>query len=107
MSEEGLAHKKLQQEKLKKARERADAIRRDFEVCFSTPEGKSVLRWLIAECGYHESSVAGNLQMNLSVLEGTLYNAARRNVYGKLRQQLPARILRDVEVSDHNEQERE
>jgi len=108
MSDEKISeHKKAQQEKLQKAREKADAIRRDMEVCFSTPEGKRTLRWIMNECGYHDSSVAGNLQMNLSVTEGTLYNAARRTVYGKLRQQLPARILKDVEFQDADETEKE
>lgn len=99
--------RKAQQEKLKKARERVEAVRRDLAICFGTPEGKRALKWLMNECGYHQSAVAGNSQMGLSVLEGTLYNAARQNVYMKLRQQLPIDILKDVEFENVDETEKE
>ena len=84
--------KEQQQEKLK-------ALQRDFEVTFATPEGKNVLKHIMQLCGYQRTSVIGNSQIGLSVLEGTLHNEAQRSVYLKIRQHLPKHILIDVELN--------
>lgn len=93
--------KEQEHEKLKKQAEDKHALlKRDYEVVFATDEGKNVLRDIMHMCGYQKSSVIGNAQIGLSVLEGTLHNEAQRSIYLKIRQRLPKRILIDVELDN-------
>lgn len=68
-----------------------------FGTVFSTPEGTQALRYISNLCGWQDSVVGGNPDLGMDVMQGTLHNAARRNVYLELRRLIPARILRDVE----------
>lgn len=68
-----------------------------FGTTFSTPEGVQALRYIMNLCGWQDSVVGGNPDLGMDVAQGTLYNAARRNVYLELRGTVPSNILRDVE----------
>lgn len=84
-------------EQRKEMEKKLKNLRMDFAICFSTPEGKSVLRWLCAQCGYHKSQVGGNPPLGMDILTGTLYNAAREGIYIEMRSLIPWSILQEVE----------
>lgn len=64
---------------------------------FASPSGQRVLKLISEICGHGVSKVGGNPQLGMDVLQGTLYNAARENVYLELRKFIPTRILREVD----------
>lgn len=82
---------------------RAKQLRMDFAITFSTAEGKRVLQWLIRESGFYKSSVGGNPSIGMNVLEGCLYNEARKSLYFELRQLIPPETLKQVEYENISE----
>lgn len=84
----------------KELERRAKQLRFDFAITFSTPEGRRVLQWIIKESGYGKSSVGGNPSIGMNVLEGCLYNEARKSIYLELRQLVSSEILKQVEYEN-------
>ena len=76
---------------------RNKSVRMDFAMVFGTPEGRRVLQWVFRESGYSESQVGGNPSLGMDVLQGTLYNSARRSLYIEMRKLIPHEILKTVE----------
>lgn len=72
-------------------------LKQDFNQTFNSPHGKSVLRYLLNQCGYQSVSTTMNPQSGEINTVATIYNEARRNVYLKIRSFLMEEILRDVE----------
>ncbi len=50
-------------------------------IASSTPEGIIAFRQVMNMCGYNKSAVTGNPQSGDINLNGTLYNAARENLW--------------------------
>lgn len=69
--------------------------------CFATADGKYMLFYLMNVCGWKESVVSANHQNADLNDRGTLYLAARRDVYLELRQLVKPEILKEVEF--HNQ----
>lgn len=85
--------KQKEAEKLEELRE----IRRALEICFSTPEGLRVLKWLKSETGFEEISVAVNMKEGGEILPlATVYNEGRRSVFVGIKNLLTEEILRKV-----------
>lgn len=72
--------------------------------CFSTEDGKRVLKYLGQLCAWAETSVGGKPDMGFDALTGTLYNEARRGVYVELRSFIRADILKEVEFHVETEE---
>ena len=89
---------KVDQQKLTEAKRKQ--LSSDLKVCFSSVEGRRVLRYLMSICGYKKSKVGGNPNLGMDVSQGTLYNAARENVCIELLEFIPAYILKDVEYGN-------
>lgn len=69
----------------------------DLNTTFSTPSGKRALNYLMKICGYGKSSVGGNPALGMDIRDGTLYNAARQNIYLEVRNFLEPKLLQEVE----------
>lgn len=93
LNETELRAKQISQER--KSREDA-LLRKDLNETFATASGLRTLRWLMNLCGYQRPSVTAD-QNGSPVLEGTIYNEARRNIYLSIRQMLKQEILIPVE----------
>lgn len=89
---------KVQQQK--EMQRRVRALRMDFALCFGTPEGKKVLKWIYNESGFAESSIGGNPSLGMDVLQGTLYNNARKSLYIEMRKLIPHELLKQVEFEN-------
>ncbi len=72
-------------------------IKRNVEIAAASPEGLNLLKWIFDLSGYSKVLIAGNPQIGLNVLEGTLYNNARRSLWLEIRQLIPARTLKKIE----------
>ncbi len=77
-------------------------LKRDFEIAVATPEGLNVMKYLFDITGYAKALIAGNPQIGLNVLEGTLYNNARREIWREFRQWIPKRTLKKIEYEKLN-----
>lgn len=86
---------KEEQQKLTEAKRKQ--LSADLKVCFSSIEGRRVLRYLMNICGYKKSKVGGNPALGMDVAQGTIYNAARENVCIELLEFIPPYIIKDVE----------
>lgn len=73
-------------------------LKRDLNETFSTPAGRRSLFWLMQICGYQRPSVVADPQSGEVVINSTVYNEARRNLYLTLRSFLTRQILTDVEL---------
>ena len=88
----------------KEMQRRVKSLRMDFAICFGSPEGKKVLKWIFREAGFAESSVGGNPALGMDVLQGTLYNNARKSLYIEMRKLIPHEILKQVEFENIEEE---
>lgn len=84
----------------KEIQRRLKSIRMDFAICFGTPEGKRVLKWIFTQSGFGQSQIGGNPQLGMDVLQGTLYNNARESLYIEMRKLTPHEILKQVEFEN-------
>jgi len=66
----------------------------------STPEGIIAFRQIMNMCGYNKSAVTGNPQSGDINLNGTLYNAARENLWKELRQLIPIKARKKIEYEN-------
>ena len=82
-------------QKLTEARKKQ--LSRDMAVCFNTPEGRNVLRYLLTICGYAEGTIGGNVAMGMDILQGSFYNACRRQIAIEFIEFIPDYILKDVQ----------
>ena len=90
----GLLNKEEQQKVLEKKRK---ILSGDMAVCFNTPEGRNVLRYLLTICGYAEGTIGGNVAMGMDILQGSFYNACRRQIAIEFIEFIPDYILKDVQ----------
>ncbi len=65
-------------------------------VAASTPEGIIAFRQLMCMCGYNLSCVVGDAKIGIDV-NGTLYNAARENIWKEFRQLIPVKARKKIE----------
>lgn len=65
---------------------------------FSTSDGKVFLGILKDICCYQKKLIQGDASMGLDVSQGTIYNAAKRDIYLYIRQYIKPEILREVEI---------
>lgn len=98
-SEHAIALKKKREAKLRKIERERKKIMKSALQCFSTGDGKAVLRWLMKECGYQQPSVIYNAESGDIKFDATVYNEAKRDVYLRLRGLLLSdpKILAEVE----------
>lgn len=105
LAEEAIERRKRQEAAVKRRR----AIRKQVEKaaceCFSTDGGKTLLRYLLKECGFLSSSVVINGATGEINRESMSYNEGRREVYLRLRSLLRSRpdILNEVELNTTEE----
>lgn len=85
------------QNEIEKKKRTAALVRKDLNETFATPCGKRALRYLMDLCGYQQSSVVADPATGDPLANGTIYNAARVNVYLALRKQLHRDIVIPVE----------
>lgn len=88
---------KLSPEKKKEYEDKQKKWANIFGTAFSTIEGKQALRYIMRLCGWTESVVGANPDLGMDIDRGTIYNAARRNVYMELRRFIPDHILKEIE----------
>ena len=84
---------------------RRKQLRRDMAFCFSTNEGRRVLRYLMNISGYKKLKVGGNPQLGMDVLQGSFYNVIREQVCLEFIEHIPTDILRDCEFGVFSELE--
>lgn len=96
---------KQSDEKLKKEAEaKRKQLAIDFNTTFSTPSGRRTLNSIMKICGFGRSSVGGNPALGMDIRDGTLYNAARQNIYLEIRNFLEPKLLQEVEfLTESNE----
>ncbi len=87
---------KAQQAKTKRLKD-------DLAQTFSTAAGQRSLMAIMELCGYQRSVTGGNASLGMDIMQGTLYNAARLNIYLELRALLPKELLKKVEFGEVNE----
>lgn len=96
-----------QQKKLDERAKKQEAYRQKmasiFGTAFSTPEGMHALRYIMNICGYQDSVVGANPDLGMDIMQGTLHNGARRNIYLELRKMIPSHILKQVEFKQGDE----
>jgi hypothetical protein len=90
----GLLDKEAQGKLLERKRK---LLSSDMAVCFNTPEGRRVLRYIMTICGYKKSKIGGNAALGMDILQGTYYNAAREQICLELIEFIPDYILKDAE----------
>ncbi len=66
-------------------------------IAASSPEGLVAFRHLMNMCGYNKSVVCGNPATGDVHDRGTLYNAARENIWKELRQFIPIKARKKIE----------
>jgi len=72
-------------------------LRQDMAFCFGTVQGRNVLRFMMGICGYRKSKVGGNVNLGMSIEQGTLYNASRELIFIEVAEHIPSDILKDAE----------
>jgi len=72
-------------------------LRKDMNETFATASGRRTLRWIMELCGYQRPSIIADPVSGNPLLDGTIYNEARRNLYLSLRRYLSQEILIPVE----------
>jgi len=87
-------------EREEKRQARVKKLRENFSIAYATPEGKRTLRHIMNLCGYQASIVGANPELGMDIEQGTLYNAARRNVYIEIRALVPSSILKEIEFTE-------
>ncbi len=92
--------KRVQQKELSVKKLRL--LKRDIEIATASSEGLNLMKWIYDLSGYSKILIAGNPQIGLNVLEGTLYNNARRSIWLEIRQLIPRRILKKIEYEKLN-----
>jgi len=98
----GLLDKEVQQKVLDQKRK---LLVRDMTICFSTIEGRRVLRYLMNICGPNKGKIGGNPQLGMDVLQGTFYNSCREQIWIEFKEFIPANILQKAEYGDMDELE--
>lgn len=88
----------------KAAQRKIRSLRMDFALTFGTPEGKKVLKWIFEQSGFGQSDVGGNPTLGMDVLQGTLYNGARKSLYIEMRKLIPHETLKQVEFENVEEE---
>lgn len=66
-------------------------------IASSTAEGIIAFRQLMCMCGYNQSTVAVNPQTGAVNIEGSIYNAARENIWKEFRQLIPVKTRKKIE----------
>ena len=77
----------------------------DLAVCFNSPAGFRVLRYLMDITGYKRSKVGANTTLGMDIMQGTLYNSARELVMIELLEFIPVYILKKVDFGAAEELE--
>ncbi len=77
-------------------------LRRDIEIVTASPEGLNLMKCIFNLSGYSKILIAGNPEIGLSVLEGTLYNNARRSIWLEIKELIPKRTLKKIEYEKIN-----
>ncbi len=77
-------------------------LKRDFAIATATPEGLNLMKYIFNLSCYSKILIAGNPEIGLNVLEGTLYNNVRRAIWLELRQLIPVRTLKKIEYEKLN-----
>ncbi len=95
-------NRNLEIEKKQKEQQEANAKRMGqlvqcVSIASSTPEGIITFRQVMHMCGYNKSAVTGNPESGDINLNGTLYNAARENIWKELRQLIPIKARKKIE----------
>lgn len=88
----------------KEASRRIRALRMDFALTFGSSEGKRVLKWIFEQSGFGQSDIGGNPSLGMDVLQGTLYNGARKSLYIEMRKLIPHETLKQVEFENAEEE---
>lgn len=89
-----MAEKNIDEAKVNDEKRLRTAMRK----VFGSEEGLVVLHYLMVECGYQATSITLNRQTHEMLVENTVYNEARRNLYLQLRKFLTPKILTPVEI---------
>lgn len=75
-------------------------LREILNLTFKTPEGKEVLTYLMALCGYQTTSIVFNPQTQEINDKSMLWNEARRELYVRhIRKFLDKELLREIEIN--------
>ncbi len=69
----------------------------------SKEDGRTLIRWLMKQCGFTSSSVVVNPETSEVALQSTLYNEVRRGVYLELRNMIPKKQLMKIEFNLEND----
>jgi len=79
------------------AEEKRGELKKAYNITFSSPEGKMVLRDIMQNCCYQTSEVVINKQTGEICEKSTLYNTMRRTLYLGIRNYVNSETLAAVE----------
>jgi hypothetical protein len=91
--------KKPQNEKEKQRIAAKKRLRNSFIRVANTEAGRDVIRYLMAQCGFHTPSINVDPQTTKILTDNTVYNEARRNLYLDLRKWIPPKMLVKIEFN--------
>ncbi len=86
-----------QKSTLDREREKLGQLKQCVAIAASSPEGLVAFRHIMTMCGYNKSIVSGNPATGDIYDRGTLYNAARENIWKELRQLIPIKARKKIE----------
>jgi len=87
-------------EQTKKAHAANEKLKRAFNTTAETPAGLMVLRYLMRDCGFGQTSLVMNPQTFEINTVGSVYNEARKDVYIRIRKLLSKENLRKIELEE-------
>lgn len=83
-----------------KQRKRKESnVKRAFKQVAKTEAGRIVFRYFLEQCGFHAPSVNIDPVSRSIIVDNTVYNEARRNIYLDARKLIPQRELVKIEFN--------
>lgn len=91
------AQRTAKQDEVDKRNREIALLKKDLNDTFATGSGRRTLRFLMDMCGYQRPSIIADPQSGNPLIDGTIYNEARRNLYLSIRKYIHKDILTAVE----------
>lgn len=88
------------EEQIKKVQVANEKLKRAFDTVAETPAGLMVLRYLMKDCGFGQTSLVMNPQSFEINTIGSIYNEARKDVYIRIRKFLNKENLQKIEYEE-------
>lgn len=109
-SAEEVISRRKRQEKLERIkRERVSRFKKSVTKVANTGDGQLFLYYLMKECGYQMPSVVTDGSSGKLLMDSTIYNEARRDIYLRVRNLLKdsPELLKKIEIDMVNEERKD